>query len=251
MRVGLFWFCYLAILVASAMLKVFLPASAMARELVWAVTSSVGVLLLTLLFLRWDRRSAADIGLRFERSTVTRFALGAAIGFALYGVHVLVVSAFGGIRVVGGGADAKAIVLATATYLALSCMEELGFRGYPLRTLHARFGLWPSQLIVAFAFALSHFAYGWPWLSIVAGVLPGGLLFGMAAIASRGLALPIALHAAWNIATWSAGEKGSPSLWQIVREPGANGVATVSFVSLFLLAAFAFWLFARRDTTAR
>jgi membrane protease YdiL (CAAX protease family) len=84
--------------------------------------------------------------------------------------------------------------------LMLACMEELGFRGYPFRTLVLGFGLWPAQGIVAVAFGLCHFAFGWSLQAILLGVIPSALLFGMAAFASRGLALAIGLHTGLNLA---------------------------------------------------
>lgn len=43
------------------------------------------------------------------------------------------------------------MTLPIATYLALSSMEELGFRGYALRTLDAQFGVWPALALAAIA----------------------------------------------------------------------------------------------------
>jgi membrane protease YdiL (CAAX protease family) len=42
----------------------------------------------------------------------------------------------------------------------------------------------------------------------------------MAALATRGLALPIGLHAAYNFGHWLIGEKGQPGLWSPVIEEG-------------------------------
>jgi membrane protease YdiL (CAAX protease family) len=113
------------------------------------------------------------------------------------------------------------------TYLALSLMEELGFRGYPLRTLVPTLGPWRAQAIVAVAFALSHIGFGWPLRTVLFGVLPNALLFGAAALASRGLAMPIGLHAALNISRWAVGETDVSGFWTLtVAESGRDRVAT-------------------------
>lgn len=128
-------------------------------------------------------------------------------------------------------------------------MEELAFRGYPLRRLQAAFGLWPAQALVAVAFAISHVAAGWPWLHALLGTGTGSLLFGMAAIASRGLAPPNGLHAAWNFGEWSMGSKGSPGLWKAVAEDArSSGMAgAINYLTVMGLGPLAFWLWHRRS----
>jgi hypothetical protein len=245
-RVALFWLAYLAILFATGMFKGMAPA--VVRELAWALVSAAAVLALTLFILRREGRTAGSVGLGLEAGSFRRFGAGLVIGFALYGLHLLIVSAVAGpIRLAPApGADAGRLALAVATYLALSSMEELGYRGYPLRTLLPRFGLWPAQAIVVALFSLNHILFGWSWSMVLLGVTTGGLLFGMAAIASRGLALPIGLHAAWNIGGWSVGEKGTAGLWTMVLDEGsrasAGRVGTVAFVGVMLLGTAGFWI---------
>jgi membrane protease YdiL (CAAX protease family) len=130
-------------------------------------------------------------------------------------------------------------------YVALSTREELAFHGYPLRRLKSFFGLWGAQFIVAFIFALEHVAGGSTlWLALLgAGV--GSLLFGMAAIATRGIALPIGLHAAWNIGDWMRGGKDWAGIWKPVLEEGfkdrAAFVGITSYVLVTCLATLTFW----------
>ena len=75
----------------------------------------------------------------------------------------------------------------------------------------------------------------------------GSLLFGMATIASRGLAVPIGLHTAWNFGEWTMGLKGSPGLWKPEgqRSSGASGM--VSYGVVAGLGILAFWLWHRRS----
>lgn len=219
LSVFIFWAGYLLILLGAGMLG--------GSPLVWGSVSSAGVLLLTMLFLRLERRGAAEIGLAPDRGSAARFLLGTLFGLALFAAHLLVIRVFAGpigfARADGHGWSG------IATFLALSCMEELGYRGYPLRTLEARLGRWPAQLIVAVVFTLNHLLYGWT-LPKAAGVLPPALLFGAVALRSRGLAMPIALHAAWNVADWASGGFAWPA--------GTAAVAPVSYVVLFLVSSF-------------
>jgi membrane protease YdiL (CAAX protease family) len=137
------------------------------------------------------------------------------------------------------------VLLTFGTLLALSCMEELGFRGYPLRALVPTLGPWGAQALVAVAFALSHFLYGWSWASVVFGVLPSAFLFGAAALASGGLAMPIGLHMALNVAQWSIGEKESTGFFTQTVDQTARArieqVAPITGMAVILAMAAVLW----------
>ena len=80
-------------------------------------------------------------------------------------------------------------------------------------------GVWSGQVFVAIVFALEHRLGGSPWVQVIFGAFVGSLLFGMASIATRGLAVPIGVHAAWNFGTWLLGMKGQGGVWQQIVEP--------------------------------
>ena len=61
---------------------------------------------------------------------------------------------------------------------------------------------------------------GATWGNAILGAFTGSLLFGMAALAMRGLAVPIGLHTAWNFGQWTLGEKETSGLWRPVVEQG-------------------------------
>jgi membrane protease YdiL (CAAX protease family) len=132
-------------------------------------------------------------------------------------------------------------------YLALSCREELAFHGYPLRRLQSRFGVWPAQLMVAAAFAIEHRVGGWPWADAFLGAGVGSLLFGMAAIASRGVAVPIGLHAAWNFGQWALGLRSSPGIWKSIVPERNHFVGMMIYVAVFGTATIAIALWNRRS----
>src|SRR5438093_511171 len=82
------------------------------------------------------------------------------------------------------------------------------------------------------------------WRLALLGAGVGSLLFGMAAIATRGLALPIGLHAAWNIGDWMRGGKGSVGFWKPVVEDAlkerAAFIGITSYVLVTCLATLTF-----------
>ena len=192
------------------------------QSLAWGVVSSIALLALSFAFLRWDKRDAAGVGLQIVASSWKRFFAGLGIGFLLHGVQTAAVMAFArGAKLerVVPSADqniAASVVLAMFTFLALSCMEELGFRGYALRRLDELWGRPAALAIGAVAFVLLHLAYGWPLAAAVVGVSTGALLFGLAALVSGGLAVPIGVHFAWNWYGWFIGEKDTPGIWRFV-----------------------------------
>lgn len=96
-------------------------------------------------------------------------------------------------------------------YVLLAARETLAFHGYPLRRLNERWGYWPAQLTVALLFAIEHKVAGWSWMTAFVGSLCGSLLFGATALATRGIAASMGLHAAWNIGQSTFGP-GTPTL---------------------------------------
>jgi hypothetical protein len=240
-----FWGGYLATVVSARSLPQ-LVSPAWSR-FGWAAVLTAVMFALSLAMLRRERRTLDDVGIGVGPGTVPRFLAGALIGFATYALNVAVVTALvGGITLAPvSGIDWGSAALTLATLLALSALEELGFRGYPLRTLVPRMGAWPAQVLVAVAFAFTHVVYGWPWDTVVFGVLPSAFLFGAAALASGGLAMPIALHAALNAARWALGESGNTGFFTMAIEQSARArierIAPVTGIAITLAMAGLLW----------
>lgn len=179
--------------------------------------SSVGTFALTTLFTRWEGFRLADVGVAIRETSPLRFAVGFLLGLLLVALHMSVEALFGDVRWVRSeGVGLPNIATSLIIYLLLSCREELAFHGYPLRRLTPVFGLAISQLAVALVFSLEHIAGGSTWVQAFFGAGIGSLLFGMAALATRGLALPIGLHAAWNFGDWLHGGKDASGPWHPV-----------------------------------
>jgi membrane protease YdiL (CAAX protease family) len=241
-RVVLFWVGYLAVVVLAWFAKGMAPPQF--GQLVWGLASSVVLLLLTWVFLRWDGRRFRDVGMNVEAMSVARLVVGVGIGLAIFAVILVLVDWIAcPVRLARGGASGGSVVVSVCTVLAVASMEEIGFRGYPLRTLIRAVGLWRAQAIVAVAFGLCHVAYGWSWSNILLGVIPFGILFGFAATGSRGLAVPIGVHAGINFAQWAVGD--ASGIWKLVFDEGMRGrvgmVSRVGGIGVSLLGAFLFW----------
>lgn len=214
------------------------------RLLATGVVSAVAAYVLCRVFLRWDRLGPDDVGVAIEPWSVVRFALGFATGLLLVGLWAASCAVVGrGRWVLGPAPSARRFGLIALAYVALATREELAFRGYPLRRLAHCCGPAVAQVVVAVLFALEHRIGGSSWPDALLGVGVGSILFGAAALATRGLAVPIGLHAAWNIGQWALGLKGEQGLWALVtpQSPAsAYRIALGSYVVVTSLAAVGF-----------
>ncbi|MBZ0113283.1 MAG: CPBP family intramembrane metalloprotease [Thermoanaerobaculia bacterium] len=249
----LFWVGYVLVTLVVG----FATSSTIGNEVLqltaWGLVSSAGLVVLSRFLVRIEKGSRTSLDLAVRPSSLRKFAIGVCLGVASFGIHLSIVATFAGpIRFeLVSGVGAAAALIYFVRFLSTSCMEELGFRGYALRRLTGRMGPWPAVWLTALAFGLSHFLYGWDVRTIALGVVPGGLLWGMSAIATRGLAVPIGLHAAWNFASWSAGSRAETGLLRMVIEEDAleltQAVGTASYLSIFGALTVAFWFVHRRN----
>lgn len=249
----LFWIGFIAILETPRLFVGLVPLAY--AKLVWGCFVTLGALLLTHAFARVQRIRRGDLGTAPGRWSPAVVLAGVLSGFAIVVAQVAAVMWVLGLHVQRDpGASVDAAALALATLLSLAAMEELGFRGYPLRRLIGPLGLWGGQLVVAVAFGLyHHFAYGLPWTPSMIGTTAGSLLFGMAAIASRGLALPVGLHAGVNFGLWAFANGGGQGLFQVSDLPPALSgwraqAPNAIYVVTLVLATLVLWLWYRRST---
>lgn len=226
-----------------------------AQELFIGSVGSVWAFVLTVLFVRWDGLRLSDVGAMPSRKSLSRFAVGFMLGLLLVALHSLLVGAIGHMRWERtSGARADQAVLILAGYVCLSAREELAFHGYPLRHLQKPLGVWGAQAVIALAFALEHKAGGWSYAQAVYGAAVGSLLFGMASIATRGLAVPVGIHAAWNFGDWMRGNRGTLGVWrpEVAKgfEERVNSAGSFSYVAVMALATIAVWYWHRCQEAA-
>lgn len=231
----LFLLGYFALLWVASIPKGMVPPAY--ADLTWGAIASAAIFALTRLFLAREHRTLRDIGLSPDGGSALRLLIGVGLGIAVYAITLTLISlVVGPLRVVAATPPCFATVMRIAGgVLALSCMEELGFRGYLLRSLIPTVGHWQAQVFVAIAFGLSHLLFGWSWQTVALGVIPSAVLFGAAARVSGGLAMPIGVHAAVNFAMWVVGEKTSAGFGTLDVDPAS--VARVTAVAPFIGAA--------------
>jgi hypothetical protein len=221
-----------------------------AAQVALGSTTTAATFLLTWLFVRWEKLRLRDVGAEASRQSLRRAVIGFAIGLLLVGIQTWLVRLGGHVHWVRTpSVGFVPVVMALLAYGTLASREELAFRGYPLRRLDSGFGAWIAQLVVALVFAMEHVAGGATWTNAMLGAFVGSLLFGMAALVTRGLALPIGLHAAWNFGQWTIGEKESSGIWRPVVEQGygrhVDHVGMLSYLVVFGSAMVGLWLWGR------
>jgi membrane protease YdiL (CAAX protease family) len=207
---------------------------------------------LTLLFLRWDGWNLRDVGLELTQKSLPRVFSGIMIGLALVAFQEGLIYASGHIHwtYIGAASPIGSRLLGLTAYLLLALREEIAFRAYPLRRLERDLGMWASLLIVGLVFALEHIAGGLSWSHSLLGPLAGAILFGMAALATRGIAVPLGIHFAFNLGQWIMGQKETAGLWRVSVDPAfQKQVETIGYAAYLLgalAAIFYFWLQYRR-----
>lgn len=218
-RVFLFYLGTVLLLIMVAPIGAGLPGEW--PKVVTGLITAIAGFLLTVVFVRWDKSRLADAGAMLTSGSLTRLAAGFAIGVVMIALQCTIVFASGHMRWAPVSEIKIApVILALLAYLLLASREELSFHGYPLRRLERFWGVWPAQIVVAIAFVLEHRVGGFDWLNALLGASVGSLLFGMASIATRGLAVPIGIHAAWNFGQWAIGFRDMPGLWRPMIEGG-------------------------------
>src|SRR5688572_23430669 len=151
----LFCVVFTGLLVIFSFAKGFIPNEF--ERLAHGVIGTLAAFLVTVLFLRFDKKRFSNIGLTFERSTVVKFFVGVITGVVIMGLLSMSVIYFTNVEIeVNQASNLLHFLLVTAPLLPLAFMEELGFRTYPLRILKDGIGIRLSIIITSILFALYH-----------------------------------------------------------------------------------------------
>lgn len=217
----LYWLAFILLLLGAGILSGLFPPGV--SRVAYGLTGAAAALLVTYLFLHFQKSSFASIGLTWIRGSVRRFITGVIIGgltlaVMLYLLHVL------------AGLDwerneevlSSATILSYLTILPLALMEEVAFRAYPFILLQRRYGIWVAQIVTSLAFGLYHISGG-NLFSVLLGPGIWGMVFGLAAAWSRGIAMPFGIHVALNAGQLVMGMKGTDdAIWKISESGQVN-----------------------------
>jgi membrane protease YdiL (CAAX protease family) len=205
---------------------------------VYGIGGSLSALLLLWLFLRFERRSFKEMGLRWENKTFIRFLKGIAIGVLLFAMIVFILIAFTDLHFVSSSSAVQPEMF--IWYLAiipLAWMEELAFRSYTFLKLQNAYGLWAAQIIIAILFALYHVIGGQELYISLLGPGAWAFIFGLVAICSKGIAMPTGIHVAINILQplFGLGGKNYKPVWEV--SVSSDNVETIGIITQIILLA--------------
>lgn len=194
-----------------------------------------------------EKLSLAAIGVIPDKLTIWLFIAGYSIGLLMAVIQALSVYSFGHLQLVASNISVLQIVLPFLLYLFVACREELVFRSYALRSLDYSFKSAFALSVVTILFVLEHVAAGMTWKMAVIGSGLGGILFGISALKTKGLALPLGLHSAWNFGQWAMGFKNKTGIFEAINEKGYEAknetISLTVYILVMLIAIISILLF--------
>jgi uncharacterized protein len=200
----LFCLLFTILLIILSFSKSFFPAAY--ERMAYGIIGTIAALLVTFLFLRFDKKKFSSIGLSLNRNTPLQFIRGFLVGIGLMGIlSFSVIYATGFTIELNPESNVFLFLWFTLPLLPLAFMEELAFRAYPLRQLNKTSGIRISILVTSLLFALYHLANGWTFQNAFLGAGSWGIFFGTAAIYANGIAMPTGMHYAVNLTTVAFG----------------------------------------------
>ena len=214
----------------------------------------------TFIFVKFDKINFADIGLKFERVSVKRFFLGVLAGIVLMGILSMSVITFSNFKIEpNSNSNFLNFLFYTLPLIPLAFMEEIAFRGYPLRKLKEQTGVRYAIIITSILFGIYHIANGWTIQNSFLGAGVWGIIYGIAAVYSNGIAMPIGLHYAANLTTAAFGITSGPSnIWILTSKDGlsldnyqsSQFITLIPQISLFIFGIFLMEWLIKRNTKA-
>jgi len=151
---------------------------------------------------RLAKHSWFELGWRGERGTTRGLVRGFAIGALVAGLAIALTIVPGGARVwiaPAWPAYLAAIVPLALGLLAAALLEELAFRGFPLRRLSDVLGAWPATLLLAVVFGMAHLSNDNASPLGILNVGLAGIWLSIAFFSPGGIALGWGLHFGWNL----------------------------------------------------
>jgi membrane protease YdiL (CAAX protease family) len=165
------------------------------------------LLLVTWICVKVRKESLADAGMGINTRWLKQFFTGTLAGLGMMFSTVALIWLVGGVTFELN--EQRSIqLLSYGFYLFLigSLAEEILHRGFIFQRLIDGIGVWGAQLLIASLFAFGHLGnpgmQGTTQLFAFFDLFLVSLIFGLAYIKTRSLALPIGLHLGWN---WAQG----------------------------------------------
>lgn len=163
--------------------------------------STLATALICVIYCRFiERRPIFSMGLSPKRSSFGQYALGLAVGLAMFGLTFLIMYLTDAIGVSGGRFSPILLALYLLAFLIQGASEEILVRGYFMTSLTNSTGAGSALICSAILFSAMHSGNtGSSFLGLF-NIFLFGLLLGLITFRTGSLFLPMALHGIWNFA---------------------------------------------------
>ena len=185
---------------------VLVPAIVLSSRLHYQITLADQALMIaavTILCQLLRRRPIFEVTGQPNICWLVQLGYGMAAGTTLMALPALVLTCVGAIHWQLGTSAVAPLISGVETMAAVAIAEELLFRGFIFQRLFDGLGGWPAQLIVGGLFMLTHLNNPGMtgatrfWAGV--NIFLASVLFGLAFLKTRSLAMPIGLHFMANV----------------------------------------------------
>lgn len=174
----------------------------------WLEPVSVFLLLLvTWICILIRKESWSDIGFSISQAWFKTLTIGTLVGIVMMFATVAIIWVIGGVTFeLNVNRSIQGLSYGLYLFVLGAIMEEILHRGFIFQRLLDGIGIWRAQMLMATLFTLGH--WGNPDMEGITQIIASlnlfllSLIFGLAYIKTRSLALPISLHLGWN---WAQG----------------------------------------------
>ncbi len=196
------WIAAFFLILALLLVPTILVSARFGRE-VSIAEQALLIILATLAIQGLRRRPVTEVTGKLDGRWLAQFAIGGALGGLLMALPALVLAATGLVRFELSGVAPQALLMATLLMAGVALAEELLFRGILFQRLVDGLGVWPAQVLISLLFVLTHLnnpgMEGATKIWAGCNIFVASILFGLAFIRTRSLAMPIGIHFMANV----------------------------------------------------
>jgi uncharacterized protein len=200
---------------------------------------------------------------RFNKEWLRKLGAGLLLGSVLMIVPALILTLTGYVQWQVNSISSMDFMTNISVMLSVVIAEELLFRGFVFHRMIESFGHWPAQLLIGALFLLTHLGNlgmsGSIKILASVNIFIASILFGVAYIKTRTLAMPIGLHFMSNVVQGNilgfgvSGEKEKSILIPSLDNTpswitGGTFGLEASMVGLVTLTILTTWLYFKRIT---
>lgn len=156
------------------------------------------IVIVTIICQLLRKESITEIAGKFNFSWLKQFFIGLTIGAALMIFPAIILTVLGMAHWQTNSISFPTIISGLVVFVGVAIAEEFLFRGFLFRRLIESFGQWPAQLIIAGMFLLTHInnpgMIGTTKILASLNIFIASIMFGLAFIKTKSLAMPLGLH---------------------------------------------------------